>query len=345
MSPHLSSVTVVVVAREQPVAVDAVNALSDRLASHFNDVEVVVLANGIPPERLKSISDIVDKVPDCTTVFLQEEVHDDVARLLGIDHAISDYILFSSAHPSELGALPRMLAALEQGSEVVIGRTTVGTKVERSATSAFLFWAFRKLYRLIAGRVYEEAPPTFRLLGRAAGLYVASRTDGEVLVRARSLGHGFAVSEIDVTDQPTTATRGVPLKKGASMALRLLFTGSTLPLRGASFLGMCGGAFSLLYAVYIVFVYFFKADVAPGWTTISMQLAGMMFLFSIQFVLLSEYLIQILHAAPAASRRHLVAREIRGRLSRRGKRLNIVDQEGRYQLGAPLNLVEHKSTT
>jgi polyisoprenyl-phosphate glycosyltransferase len=51
-------------------------------------------------------------------------------------------------------------------------------------------------------------------------------------------------------------------------------------------------------------------------------MAGMMFLFSVQFLFLSEYLVQILSSSPSANRRHPVARELRGTLSRRSSRLN-----------------------
>ena len=40
---------------------------------------------------------IAETEPDCTVILLNEEVHDDIARLLGIDHAISDYIFLHAA--------------------------------------------------------------------------------------------------------------------------------------------------------------------------------------------------------------------------------------------------------
>jgi hypothetical protein len=124
-----------------------------------------------------------------------------------------------------------------------------------------------------------------------------------------------------------------------SKAVRLLLTGSSAPLRLSSYLGFGGGIMSVLYAVYVVLVYLFKTDVEPGWTTLSLQMAGMMFLFSTQFLFLSEYLVQILSAAPAIGRRHLVARELRGTLSRRSSRLNVVGKEGQFYLGAPPHLI------
>jgi polyisoprenyl-phosphate glycosyltransferase len=64
-----------------------------------------------------------------------------------------------------------------------------------------------------------------------------------------------------------------------------------------------------------------------------------MFLFSVQFLFLSEYLVQILSSSPPSNRRHLVARELRGTLSGRSSRLNLVDGEGRFHVGAPQRLL------
>ena len=40
---------------------------------------------------------IAETEPDCTVILLNEEVHDDIARLLGIDHAISGYVFLHAA--------------------------------------------------------------------------------------------------------------------------------------------------------------------------------------------------------------------------------------------------------
>jgi polyisoprenyl-phosphate glycosyltransferase len=334
MAPTLTSVTAIVLVRENFIPLDDVNRLSERLAASFADVEIVLVANGVRPEWIVDLERIAEGVPDCTVILLNEEVHDDIARLVGIDHAVSDYILFSGALSSEIDALPKMLAALTEARDLIVGDADYGLAVKRGVASALLFWTFRTIYRLMSGRIYERDPPQFRLFGRMAALYIAHSGEGEVLIRARRLGQAFSVATVSVP-APTLVNERAPFRRSASKALRLILTGTTLPLRATSYLGALGGIGSLVYGVYIVLIYLFKADVAPGWTTLSMQLAGMMLLFSIQFVFLSEYLIQILKAAPAAGRRRLVSRELRGKLSRRSGRLNVVDPEGRYQVGAP----------
>jgi hypothetical protein len=156
-----------------------------------------------------------------------------------------------------------------------------------------------------------------------------------VLVRARALGQGFPAVTIPIGASPLVARRGMPFRMAVAKSFRLLLTGSALPLRVSSYLGFIGGIASVAYATYVVAIYLFKTNVEPGWTTLSLQSAGMMFIFSLQFLFLSEYLVQILSTSPPANRRQLVARELRSAVSRRSGRLNVVDGEGKFQLGAP----------
>ena len=114
----LSSVTSVVIVRLYPVDLETVAKLSRALEKLFVDVETVIVANGVSPEMSIALKKAAESLPDCTVLYLNEEVHDDVARLLGIDHAVSDYILLSTPLESEIAALPAMVAALEEGHDL-----------------------------------------------------------------------------------------------------------------------------------------------------------------------------------------------------------------------------------
>jgi hypothetical protein len=125
------------------------------------------------------------------------------------------------------------------------------------------------------------------------------------------------------------------LRQDLARAARLLTTGSSTLLRASSYLALVGGIASAVYAFYVIAVFLLVPQVEPGWTTLSLQLSGMLLLFSVQFLLLAENVIHISANSGISNRRHHIIRELRSPLSRRSARLNIVDQEGRFQLGAP----------
>lgn len=336
MKPLLPSVSVIIVARERCPPLTIISQLPDHLERLFAEFEFVIVANEADEAVALQLKELVEHLPDSLAVFLGERVHDDVARLIGIDHAVSDYVLFVTPTLGEVASLPPLIEPLRSGSDLVIGRSP--RVVERGAIRRGLFLLFQALFRLAAGKVFEDQPTAFRILSRAAALYVATRRDGEVLMRARTLGSGFPAAEVIVSSELERARKKPSLLGDLGRAARLIATGSTTLLRASSYIAVAGGVASAIYAAYVILIYFFYSDVQPGWTTLSLQLSGMLLLFSIQFLLLSEHVMQLAADRGASPRHHLVIREVRSPRSRRISRLNVVDHQGRFELGAPHGL-------
>ncbi len=326
----LPSVSVVIVVGETPPAL--LPALAARLETLFTDFEFILVANDVSEPVALVLKSLVEQLPDSLAVFLGERVHGDIARLVGIDHAVSDYVLFATPTKAEIAQLDDLVAPLSAGMDLVV------TDAPGAPDRGVLFALFRKLFRWTTGKTFEGSRPAFRIMSRAAALYVSSRADGEVLIRARHLGSGFPAASIAVPGIVPTRVAGGTLIGDIARGLRLITTSSTKLLRVSAYLGVVGGIASVIYAGYVLAVYALVADVQPGWTTTSLQLSGILFFFSLQFLLLSEHVIQIAASNPGGNRRHIVIRELRSRLSRRSARLNVVDQEGRFQLGAPPHL-------
>jgi hypothetical protein len=318
-------------------------ALLDRLAEALGglaaDFNVVIVANGTTNEVSLELKSLVATVADLTVVFLGTRHHDDIARLVGIDQAIGDFVLFCTPTPAEIASLPALLAPLAQDYDVVAGAPPQAAGPTESLLTRASYRVFQALFQRLTGFCFEAQPTGFRVLSRAAALYVATNALGEVLIRSLSLGPGFPATVVALAE-PSGARPEARLSDRMSRALRLLLTSSALPLRLSSLIGLAGGVLSLLYAVYVACVWLLKPDVQAGWTTLSLQSSGMMFIFSVLFVFLAEYLIQILSANPARSRRHLVSREITSQIARQEGRLNVIDGAGEFQLGAPADLVE-----
>ena len=78
------------------------------------------------------------------------------------------------------------------------------------------------------------------------------------------------------------------------MAADMIVTSSRHPLRFASWLGVVASIVNILYAAYVIGIYFFKDSVAEGWTTLSMQNALMFFFVFMIMTVTSEYIGHIL---------------------------------------------------
>lgn len=335
MSQPLPSVSVVLVVRDECPPLSVLNLFAERLEELFVDAEFVIIANDAPPATSMKLKALSENLPDSLIVFLGDRVHDDLARLIGIDHAVSDYVLFATPTMAEAHSLARLEGPLRE-ADVVIGRAP--ERARRGILHRLLFSAFRVVFRWTTGTVFEEDPAAFRILSRAAALYIATRKEGEVLVRASNLGSGFPVVEMPIPEDRNSRREKRTLRRDLARGTRFITTGSSTLLRASSYIALLGGIASAVYAVYVIMVYLLVPGVQPGWATLSLQLSGMLLLFSIQFLLLSEHVLQMGSSGGISNRRHHIIRELRSPLSRRSNRLNIVDQQGRFALGAPADM-------
>ena len=333
---RLTSLTAVCVVRHACPTVELTGALLDALAERAQDANLILVANSVSADTALSLKALATSLPDVTVLFLGELQHDDTCRLLGIEQAIGDYILLCTPTVAEIHDLDLVLAPLAEGYELVTGARPERVGAVRNPLESALFELFRGAFWLASGMTYSREAPGMRVLSRAAALHLLSRRAAEVRVRAPELENGFPTAVVLLPSAPTHATPRLSLRASISRAIRLLLTSSSLPMRAASLLGVAGGVGSLVYMIYVLVTWLVKPDIAPGWTTLSLQVSGMCFLFSVLFLLISEYLVQILSVLPVRSRRHLVTREITSQLSRRDGRVNVLEAgAGEFQLGMP----------
>ena len=108
---------------------------------------------------------------------------------------------------------------------------------------------------------------------------------------ARRIGYGYTTQEYTPTDNPSNQRR---LKNGVFEALEIVTSYSTHPLRFVTWLGLFAGIINVVYACYIVVLNISLSNLAPGWTSTSMQLSLMFFVLFIIIVILSEYIGRII---------------------------------------------------
>ncbi|MBI0535466.1 hypothetical protein D9599_07775 [Roseomonas sp. KE2513] len=347
MKQHLSSLTTVIVVNGKVPEPRRYEQLASVLeAARIDDFDVVLVANGVDAAVTLDLKEFVSQVPDSTAVFLNRPQTGDVARLVGIDHAVGDYILFTALSEEEILALPDLLEPLREGYDLSVADPLEGPLVvQRPAGTRFLLGTYLSVYQLLTGKELESRPTGFRAMSRAAALFVSANPTAEITLRARDLGPGFACITRPLLPGHAFVHRPGSLRSNWSSGISALLSTTSAPMRLVTYFAAAGGVLSLGYGAYVIGVYFFGRNIARGWTTISLQLAAMMFIFSVLFLLLSEYVLQIHAANPPRSLRHLVLRELRSPLSRRSARLNVVDAEGRFQVGAPPELLTNVTKT
>jgi hypothetical protein len=330
--PELGSVSAVLVVDERAPDTSVLAAWGEALARRFADVELVVVANGVSSPVALALEALAATTPDLTVHFLAERIDHDAACLAGLDTAIGDWVLLAEPQVARIAVLEELLGRAAAGFQVVIAMPAEAAGPD--SCYGRLSGLYFRLYRALTGRTVLRPAPLLRLYSRAAGLFIAGSPEGEMLLKTETVAGGFPsfVSRHPglASDQPRRRGWRATVSKG----LRELLSATALPLRLASAIAVLAGVLSLLYSLYVVAVYVFKPNVEAGWTTLSLQISGMMFLFSALFALMAEYVLGI-YRNLAPRRRTVITRELRSPLHRHAGRLNVVNEEGTFQLGMP----------
>ena len=77
-----------------------------------------------------------------------------------------------------------------------------------------------------------------------------------------------------------------------------------------------------VYSLYVIGIFLWKADVAPGWVTLSLQQSGMFFLLSLVMWVLGEYILHMVSMINEGPSYH-VAQEFTSAIMKRRERLNV----------------------
>ncbi len=293
------------------------NELARRYASEH---EIVVVDNGSTDGSIDLLRDLCGEggMPDLQVYRLAKKVELDFAAWAGIDNSIGDYIAVVDPREDHVRALPDLLEAAMGGADVVFG---VG---QNAPVESLAYRAFRGIYRSAIERLTgidaRNEMPFFRVLSRSVVNYMARHQSSGLAYRWVPGVQGF--KKATVAYEQTTARRRHGLLADIDRGMRLLVSSTFGPMRVVTFLSLTGALANVLYSLYVVAIYLFKDDVAPGWVTLSLQQSGMFFLISVVLLVLGEY---ILHTAKLAANapNYYISEELTSATVTRRSRLNV----------------------
>lgn len=250
----------------------------------------------------------------------------EVAVAAGLDSVIGDFtvVMLPASDPPAL--IPQLVTLARKGSGVVFGvRTDQAEEPAWARLGSRGFWALGRRWLGI------EAPRG------ATYLQCLSRASVNALTRIKdkyrslrlltsSVGSGF-----ETLPYAPLRRRGAPRRRGLfesiDLAVGIVVSQSTRPLRFVAWLGLLASFANLLYMAYVVAIYLFKSHVAEGWTTTSMQISGMFFLLFLILAVLSEYVGQVLAESRDRPLYHL--------LEERNSNVMVADAERRNVVREP----------
>jgi hypothetical protein len=250
---------------------------------------------------------------------LIKEVDADTASWVGLENALGDFVAVLDPQADDIAFLPEMLDKAATGADVVFANNR--QKPAQSFAYRIAYAIFNNLYKFFNGIHLSKEAPQYRLLSKRVVNFILQHPQPPVTYRHLPATGGFARVNLDYSARSKvshTKSFGESIDRG----MRLLVSTTRAPMRLVTSLSLFGAIANLVYSIYVVAIGLFKADVAPGWISLSFQQSGMFFLISLVLLVLGEYILHMASLSNEGPLYHVGQEFTSARMTRREK-LNI----------------------
>lgn len=292
-----------------------------RIAGLVSDYELIVVDNASDDDSISVLKRIVsaDGLPNVQVYALTKEVDSDTANWVGLENALGDYVAVIDVFSDDISFLPEMLDKAVSGHDVVFASNE--KKPPQSLPYKIAYSGFYGLYRYFNGIDLAKEAPQYRVLSKRVVNFILQHPQPAITYRHLPATGGFARANLSYCSeiQPVRVKRiGESLDRGA----RLLVSTTRAPMRVVTSLSLFGAVANLIYSFYVIAIGIFKADVTPGWVSLSLQQSGMFFLISLVLMVLGEYILNMASLSNEGPLYHVGQEFTSSRMTRREK-LNI----------------------
>ncbi len=260
------------------------------LLAHYVEYEIVLVDDGSRDDTREIVESLLSSHRCIRLLRLSRRFGVEIALAAGLETAIGDVVvtILPAVDPPRL--IPRFVDVAIDGRDIVIGVAPA----RRDASYRLLRGCYDWLCRRVLDVDLIPGSTCFRALSRQAV---------NALLRVRSRRRyfslliddiGFDSIRIEYEQEPRASVARPGLAALARGGVSLIVHNSTVPLRFVSLMGLTGSLLSLAYAFYVVMANILLATIAPGWTTLSLQVTGLMFLMFLMLALIGEYLVRLL---------------------------------------------------
>lgn len=292
-----------------------------QVSSYVSDYELIVVDNASSDDSVEVLKTLTapEGLPNLQVYALTKEVNNDTAAWVGLENALGDFVAVIDPLTDNIEFLPKMLDKAVSGADVVFASNLKKTRQSFAYNAAYR--AFNFIYNAFNGIYLEKEAPSYRLLSKRVINFILQHPQPSVTYRHLPATGGFARINMEYSTTPIAGT-AKQLGNSIDRGMKLLTSTTQAPMRLVTSLSLFGALANLIYSVYVVVIGIFKADVAPGWVSLSLQQSGMFFLISLVLLVLGEY---ILHMASLSNEGPLyhVGQEFTSARMTRKENLNI----------------------
>lgn len=314
--------SVVFVVRNQSDDIEKI--LSDAatgISSLVSDYELIIIDNASDDNSVSVLKNLTGEngQPNLQVYALTKEVDADTASWVGLENALGDFVAVIDPWVDDVGFLPEMLDKAVSGADVVFANNV--QKPPQSLAYRNAYTVFNRLYKWFNDINLAQEAAQYRVLSKKVVNFILQHPQPEITYRHLPATGGFARANLSYSAVPKVS-HPKHLWESIDRGMRLLVSTTRAPMRLVTSLSLFGAVANVVYSIYVVSIGFLKADVAPGWISLSLQQSGMFFLISLVLLVLGEYILHMASLSNEGPRYHVGQEFTSARITRREK-LNI----------------------
>jgi len=263
------------------------------LRESYENYELVLVDDGSTDGTSTLIKELLARYECVRLLRLSRKFGIDIALTAGLETAIGDCVITMSAETDPPELIPQLVELAQRENAAVYGvaleRTPRGL-LHRLGARLF-HWACKELLEV----PLLPDSTQLRALSRQAVNAIVEIKDNYRYLRALTPYIGYQTRTFEYQQKSRSGReRKESLFEAVDTAIAIVIGNSTRPLRLVSWLAVGASVLNLAYMLYVFFVNLFKRNVAEGWTTLSLQNAGMFFLLFLILAVVTEYVGRIL---------------------------------------------------
>ena len=312
---------VVVVRNQSPHTKKIVSDVASCIATLVSDYELIIVDNASEDESVAVLKKLTGEkgLPNLQVYALTKEVDADTAAWVGLENALGDFVAVIDPMADDIKFLPEMLDNAVSGADVVFA--TNEQRAPQSFAYRIAYSAFNRLYIWFNGIHLAREAPQYRVLSKRVVNFILQHAQPAVTYRHLPATGGFARINLNYSAAPKFAQKKL-LGESVDRGIRLLVSTTNAPMRLVTSLSLFGAVANVMYSIYVIAIGLFKADIAPGWVSLSLQQSGMFFLISLVLLVLGEYILHMASLSNEGPLYHVGQEFTSARMTRREK-LNI----------------------
>ncbi|SEO62598.1 glycosyltransferase [Pseudomonas zeae] len=293
----------------------------ERMSTLVSDYELIVVDNASDDDSISILKSLTAEngLPNLQVYALTKEVDADTASWAGLENALGDFVAVIDPLVDDIAFLPEMLDKAVSGADVVFAKNKQNPP--QSFAYEVAYSVFNKVYKSFNGIHLATDAPQYRVLSKRVVNFILQHPQPSVTYRHLPATGGFARANLNYSSSPRVTQRK-RLRESIDRGMLLLVSTTRAPMRLVTSLSLFGAVANLIYCFYVVASGFLKADIAPGWISLSLQQSGMFFLISLVLLVLGEYILHMTSLSNEGPLYHIAQEFTSARITRREK-LNI----------------------